>query len=53
MAIIKHDLPYAFVEYKWVRELHKIYNPDVKHISRNTAVFDVWSFYLQQKEKVK
>ncbi|KAF7820820.1 zinc finger BED domain-containing protein RICESLEEPER 2-like [Senna tora] len=53
MAIVEHDLPYSFVEYRWIRELHKLLNPDVKHISRNTAVADIWKFYLDQKELLK
>ncbi|KAF7820896.1 zinc finger BED domain-containing protein RICESLEEPER 2-like [Senna tora] len=53
MAIIKHDLPYSFVEYRRVRELLNLLNPDVKHISRNTAMSDVWKFYLDQKDKLK
>ena len=53
MAIIEHDLPYSFVEYRWIRELYKLFNPDVKHISRNTAMSDVWKFYLDQKDKLK
>ncbi|KAF7815103.1 zinc finger BED domain-containing protein RICESLEEPER 2-like [Senna tora] len=53
MAIIEHDLPYSFVEYRRVRELLNLLNPDVKHISRNTAMSDVWKFYLDQKDKLK
>ena len=30
MMIIQHDLPYSFVEYKWVGKLLKYLNPDVK-----------------------
>ena len=53
MAIIEHDLPYSFVEYKRVRELFKLLNPDVKPITRNTAVSDVWKFYLEQKAMLR
>ena len=41
MAIISHDLPFSYVEYKWVREINKYLNPDVKHISRLTATTDI------------
>ena len=53
MAIISHDLPFSYVEYKLVREINKYLNPDVKHISRLTATTDIWKFYLAQKEKLK
>ena len=53
MAIISHNLPFSYVEYKWVREINKYLNPDVKHISRLTATTDIWKFYLAQKEKLK
>ncbi|KAF7802506.1 zinc finger BED domain-containing protein RICESLEEPER 2-like [Senna tora] len=53
MAIIEHDLPYSFVEYRRIRELLNLLNPDVKHISRNTAMSEVWKFYLHQKDMLK
>ncbi|KAF7801664.1 zinc finger BED domain-containing protein RICESLEEPER 2-like [Senna tora] len=53
MAIIEHDLPYSFVEYRRIRELLKLLNPVVKHISRNTATSDVWKFHLYQKDMLK
>ena len=53
MAIIEHGLPFSFVEYKWIRELHSMLNPDVKHYSRDTVVADVWKFHNEQKEKLK
>ena len=53
MAIIEHGLPFSFVEYKWIRELHSMLNPDMKHYSRNTVVADVWKFHKEQKEKLK
>jgi len=53
MAIVKHGLPFKFVEYKWIRELLSYLNPDVKHVSRNTAVSDLWKFHVQMKEKLK
>jgi len=53
MAIVKYGLPFKFVEYKWIRELHSYLNPNVKHVSRNTTVSDLWKFHLQMKEKLK
>nr|GLL25230.1 zinc finger BED domain-containing protein RICESLEEPER 2-like isoform X1 [Ipomoea trifida] len=53
MSIIEHDLPYSFVEYKRIRELHKYLNSDYKFISRNTAAADVYKFYEKEKEKLK
>ncbi|KAH1243326.1 hypothetical protein GmHk_07G020429 [Glycine max] len=38
MCIVRHGLPFNFVEYKWVRELLSYINSDVKHVSRNTLV---------------
>lgn len=35
MAIIEHDLPFNFIEHKWIRELHSMLNSDVKHLSKN------------------
>jgi len=53
MAIVKHGLPFKFVEYKWIRELLSYLNPGVKHVSRNTIVFDLWKFHVEMKEKLK
>ncbi|KAF7820644.1 zinc finger BED domain-containing protein DAYSLEEPER-like [Senna tora] len=53
MAIIKHELPFSFVEYEGVREIFKYCNPDVKFITRNTTVADVWKVYVSRKESLK
>ncbi|XP_010527601.1 PREDICTED: zinc finger BED domain-containing protein RICESLEEPER 2-like [Tarenaya hassleriana] len=53
MAIIEHDLPFSFVEYKRVRQLLKYMNPDFNPISRNTIVADVLRLHQGQKEKLK
>ena len=53
MAIVEHDLPFSFVEYRRVRELLKYLNLDAKKVSRNTAAQDVWKLYLSEKEKLK
>ena len=41
LSIIKHDLPFAYVEYDGVREVWKYINPEIKFFSRTTAVSDV------------
>nr|GMD22414.1 zinc finger BED domain-containing protein RICESLEEPER 2-like [Ipomoea batatas] len=53
MAVIEHNLPYSFVEYRRVREMLSICNPDVKEYTRNTAMNDVWNLYLDKKMELK
>ncbi|KAG6482782.1 hypothetical protein ZIOFF_059421 [Zingiber officinale] len=52
-AIIRHDLPFSFVEYDGIRTWIKYINPDVACISRNTLVSDINRIYLKEKEKLK
>lgn len=52
-AIIKHDLPFAFVEYDLVRSWISYLNPDAIPITRNTAKVDVLKMYAREKEKIK
>nr|GME04251.1 zinc finger BED domain-containing protein RICESLEEPER 2-like [Ipomoea batatas] len=52
-AVIKHDLPFSFVEYDGIRKWQKYLNPDVPCISRNTLVSDITKLYYQEKEKLK
>ncbi|XP_052736444.1 zinc finger BED domain-containing protein DAYSLEEPER-like [Vigna angularis] len=52
-AIIKHSLPYNFVEYEGIREWIKYINPNVDMKCRNTTVSDVEKEYIEQKDKVK
>ncbi|KAF7821619.1 zinc finger BED domain-containing protein RICESLEEPER 2-like [Senna tora] len=52
-AIIEHDLPYSFVDYKGIRKWIKYLNPDVIMPSRNTVVSDVKKIYEKEKEKLK
>ena len=40
-AIIKHNLPFNFVEYMGIRKVFSYLNSDVKHISRNTLKANV------------
>ena len=53
MAIVRHDLPFSFVEYDGVRNMLKYLNPEVKFISRITAASDVWKLYVENKERLK
>lgn len=53
MAIIEHDLPFSFVEYRRVREIMKYLNPDAKMMSRRASTTDVLNLYLSKKNKLK
>ncbi|KAL3646943.1 hypothetical protein CASFOL_009487 [Castilleja foliolosa] len=53
MAIIEHDLPFSFTEYRRIRELLKYINPEGKAYSRRTATVDVINMYETEKEKLK
>ncbi|KAL3526021.1 hypothetical protein ACH5RR_014393 [Cinchona calisaya] len=50
-AIVKHDLPFSFVEYNWIREVFEYLNADIKNITRNTAKMDVLKFYANEARK--
>jgi len=52
-AIIKHSLPYNFVEYEGIREWIKYINPNVDMKCRNTTVLDVEKEYMEEMDKVK
>ncbi|PHU13944.1 hypothetical protein BC332_15149 [Capsicum chinense] len=52
-AIIEHDLPYSFVEYKKIRAWADYVNPEIIMSSRNTAVVDVQKVYFKEKEKLR
>lgn len=43
-AIIKHDLPFSFVEYKGVNDVFRYLNTEVKFISKNTIAKKVWNY---------
>ena len=51
--IIKHNLPFSFVEYEGTRKIFSYLNSDVKHISRNTSKADVLKLYKNEKDDVK
>ncbi|WZZ54355.1 hypothetical protein YC2023_054462 [Brassica napus] len=53
MAIIEHDLPYKFVEYKRIRMAFSYANSSIEYWSRNTAAFDVLKIYESEKQKLR
>ncbi|KAI5648609.1 hypothetical protein M9H77_34614 [Catharanthus roseus] len=53
LAIIKHDLPFSFVEYEGIRDIFTYVNLDVKYISRNTATSDVWKWRHVMKRLIQ
>jgi hypothetical protein len=52
-AIIKHELPFWFVEYDGIREMTRYLHRDVPLISRNTVKADLVKMHLLEKQKVK
>ena len=52
-AIIRHDLPFKFVEYEWIRDIFKYLNADVKFILRVTTSYYMRKVYVEQKKKLK
>ena len=52
-AIVKHNLPFTFVEYEGIRKIFTYLNPDVKHISRNTTKADIIKIYMKEKDYIK
>ncbi|KAL5714914.1 hypothetical protein ACHQM5_016815 [Ranunculus cassubicifolius] len=56
LAIIRHDLPFQFVEYEGVREAFRYAgyaNQDIKLVSRNTAKADIVKIHGREKAKLK
>ncbi|KAL7585178.1 zinc finger BED domain-containing protein RICESLEEPER 2-like [Lactuca sativa] len=52
-AIVKHDLPFKFVEYTGIREIFSYLNEKVTRITRNTAKEDVLNLFKREKGKFK
>lgn len=50
MAIVEHDLPYAFVGYKRVRKSFQYANPTIDFWCRNTAVADVIKIFERERK---
>ena len=51
-ALVKHDLPFQFVEYEGIINVHKYLEERVPTITRNTAKSDVLKMYKSGKEKI-
>ena len=52
-VIIKHNLPFSFVEYEGIRKVFSYLNLDVKHIFRNISKADVLKLYKKEKDDIK
>ena len=52
-AIIKHELPFSFVEYGGIREMTRYLHRDVPLISRKTVKVDLVNMHLLEKQNVK
>jgi hypothetical protein len=52
-SIIKHDLPFRYVEYEGVRESMHYLCPGVQLISRNTIKAGLCKLYASEKQKLK
>lgn len=50
VAIIRHDYPFSIVEHEAFRDLCSYLNPDIKHISHNTAKADVLKLHRKYKD---
>ena len=48
-VIIKHELPFSFVEYDGIREMTKYLHRDMPLISRNTVKADLIKMHLLEK----
>ncbi|CAN6920809.1 unnamed protein product [Brassica oleracea] len=53
MAIIEHDLPYKFLEYKRIKMAFTYANSSIEYWSRNTAASDVLKIYEREKQKLR
>ena len=52
-AIIKHNLPFSFVEYEGIRKIFSYLNSDIKHKSRNTSKANFLKLYKKEKDDIK
>ncbi|KAF5809412.1 putative transcription factor/ chromatin remodeling BED-type(Zn) family [Helianthus annuus] len=52
-ALIRHDLPFSFVEYEGIRDLLKYLEPKVSFFSRHTARTDVKKMHASLVSKVR
>ncbi|XP_061371669.1 zinc finger BED domain-containing protein RICESLEEPER 2-like [Gastrolobium bilobum] len=52
-AVIEHDQPFNFAEYRKFKRFHNYLNPDWTGISRNTLKQDVLNLQMRDKMKLK
>ncbi|XP_061357436.1 zinc finger BED domain-containing protein RICESLEEPER 2-like [Gastrolobium bilobum] len=52
-AVIEHDQPFNFTEYRKFRRFHNYLNPDWTGISRNSLKQDVLNVHMRDKKKLK
>lgn len=52
-AVVVHDLPFSFIEYKCVRMAFEYLRPDLNLISRNTLKADVLKFFEREKGRIR
>jgi hypothetical protein len=52
-SVIKHDLPFRFVEYEGIREMIKYLYLGAPLISRNTLKADLKNLHMREKQQVK
>ena len=48
LAIVRHDLPFQFVEYEAVRSIFTYLEPQVNHFTRNTARTDILKMHKNE-----
>ena len=53
VAIIRHDYPFSIVGHEAFRDLCSYLNPDIKHISHNTAKADVLKLHRKYKDTLR
>ncbi|RIA04507.1 hypothetical protein BRARA_K01253 [Brassica rapa] len=53
VALIEHNLPYSFVEYRRIREAWHYLNPSIQFWCRNTAASDCLKIYEREKLKLR
>ncbi|XP_023765160.2 zinc finger BED domain-containing protein RICESLEEPER 2-like [Lactuca sativa] len=52
-AMVRHDLPFSFVEYEGVRNFCKYLEPEASLVCRNTAKSDIQKLYTTQQKRLR
>ncbi|KZV58755.1 zinc finger BED domain-containing protein RICESLEEPER 2-like [Dorcoceras hygrometricum] len=52
LAIVRHDLPFQFVEYDAIRSIFTYLEPQVNHFTRNTARADILKMHKNECSKL-